>query len=683
MGRRLAGGAVVVGVVLGLTPGAPATSAAPHLPTRQVAHSVGVLGAADEDGMRLETSSTYHVEPAAGVVRATIDVTVTNETPDEVTSTYISQAYFPRLGILTLAEAGNFVATKDDGTPLGVEIEPLEVPQVVIAAVDLVPDLYYQDTQKLRVSYDLPNQAPRSERLTRVNAGFAAVVPLPFGDTGLSKVEVTVPERFDVTVEGTTHGMVTDERGDRKVVTESAIEAPDTWDAVVVARDLKHLRRQKLQASGIDIDVLAWPEDKQWSDFVTKQLKRGLKAIGELVKLPPPEDDRLRVVETIAPYIYGYAGWYDVIAGTIEIGDELDARTVLHEVTHLWFNDDLFTQRWINEAFAEEYATRALKRMGEPLANPGPIVPGPGAVRLNDWSDPALFDEQTEEQEAYGYNASWAVLRSISDEIGMKRLAKVLETAAGKRIAYQGDPDPERWSTRADWRRLLDLLQEVGGSKRAKDLFAQHVTVGDESALLAERAEARQAYAGLRAKGKKWTPPHAVRKAMGDWDFGRAKRLMATSRKVLDLRSQLAKALGRLDASPPVALERAYETGKDDLRDLEETAATYLRTGRRIAEADRASDEGDGLWGSIGLLGSDPGDDVREAVSRFTEGEVRDADEAAGRAISAVADAPEEGKRRVSGVVAAAALAGVILLAKRTVPVLPGGVPLPRRKRDG
>ena len=669
--RRVAAAVVVLGIALGSTPGAPAAAPRIDLPVHRVAHDVEVLGAADEDGMRLETASAYRVDPAAGVVRVTVDVTVTNETPDEVTSTYVSQAYFPRLGILTLAEAGNFVATKDDGTPLGVEIEPLEVPQVVIAAVDLVPDLYYQDTQRLRVTYDLPNQAPRSERLTRVNAGFAAVVPLPFGDPGLSKVEVSVPGRFEVVVEGTTHDLVTKEGDDRTVLEASAIEAPDSWDAVVVARDLERLREQKVETSGLDIEILAWPEDREWSAFVAEQLEGGLGALEELVALPAPEGDRLRVVETIAPYVYGYAGWYDVVEGTIEIGDDLDARTVLHEVTHLWFNDSLFTQRWISEAFAEEYATRVQQRMGEPLAEPDPVVPGaPGAVRLNDWSDPALFDESTAEQEAYGYNTSWSVLRAVTDEIGMKRLAKVLETALAERIAYQGDPEPETWSTRVDWRRLLDLLEEIGGSKRARDLYAAHVVSGDESARLEARATARAAYRKLAQAGKEWTPPLAVRRAMGDWEFGRVRELIGSARKVLAVRAELTKTLAPLDLAPPEAFEKAYETGTGDLGEARDTAAGYLRTGRRIAEADAAAARDDGVWGAIGLLGSDPADDVGTAADRFTDGDVKGAAAAATSAIDAVDGAAEEGRRRVFGVVALAALAGYVVLARRTGPGL-------------
>ncbi len=107
----------------------------------------------------------------------------------------------------------------------------------------------------------------------------------------------------------------------------------------------------------------------------------------------------------------------------IEIGDELDQQVILHELAHLWFNDSLFRGRWINEAFANQAAALAMAELGEDQPQPEAIEPDdPGRLKLNDWSDPDLQAEVTEDQERYGYNTSWAVLDAIADEIGVERL---------------------------------------------------------------------------------------------------------------------------------------------------------------------------------------------------------------------------------------------------------------------
>ncbi|MCP3910813.1 MAG: hypothetical protein GY745_18820 [Actinomycetia bacterium] len=36
--------------------------------------------------------------------------------------------------------------------------------------------------------------------------------------------------------------------------------------------------------------------------------------------------------------------------------DEVDEQLTLHELSHVWFNDSLFDQRWITEGLADEVA---------------------------------------------------------------------------------------------------------------------------------------------------------------------------------------------------------------------------------------------------------------------------------------------------------------------------------------
>ena len=88
----------------------------------------------------------------------------------------------------------------------------------------------------------------------------------------------------------------------------------------------------------------------------------------------------------------------------------------------------------------------------------------------------------SDDQERYGYNTSWAVLDAIADEIGVERLPKVIRAAEAGEVAYRGPGDPEELARTFDWKELLDLFEEVGGSAKAAALFERHVVSEAESA---------------------------------------------------------------------------------------------------------------------------------------------------------------------------------------------------------
>ena len=86
------------------------------------------------------------------------------------------------------------------------------------------------------------------------------------------------------------------------------------------------------------------------------------------------------MIESNTPYLYGYAGWFEPVNDVIEIGDELDQIVILHELTHRWFNDQMFSTRWINEGLAEELAAQAMAELdGDPEASKLPPASDPGS----------------------------------------------------------------------------------------------------------------------------------------------------------------------------------------------------------------------------------------------------------------------------------------------------------------
>lgn len=534
------------------------------------------------EGIDLEASSTYVLDDAARLVHVTYEARVTNTEPSTYTFYSIITPYLAKLGIPVQKEATNVVASHDDGSTLPVSIEGTDSPFVSIAVIDLEPDLFYPDTQVVRLSYDLPPQPARSAGVVRLNEAFATFPTFAIGDPGKTTVKVVVPERYDVELIG--DDLVRSEVDGQQVFLATGIGDPDAFFANVVARDDGELMARHVELGKEDVRVLGWPDDAEWVDFVADQVRDGVPALSQLIGLPWPAKRRLDVTETVSPYIYGYAGWYSPEDSTIEIGDELDQQVILHELSHLWFNDDLFTDRWVDEALADVYAAHAMTALGDEAPVPDPIDPAAtGAIALNDWSDPLLQDDIALEQEAYGYNASWSVLDQIADEVGIDKLSAVVREAAKANLTYAAEGRSYPLRVASGWHQLLDLLQDRAGSTLAEPLFWTSVASTSDRSAMADRAALRTAYAELTAAGGGWAPPLPVRMAMSRWQFSSATSAITEARELVPLRDQLVQQLTDLGVGVPASIRTAWET-TPSLAELRRELETDLAAARSVAE---------------------------------------------------------------------------------------------------
>jgi hypothetical protein len=626
------------------------------------AAGVGVGPAlAEDDGLRFESRSVYRLDPASDVVNVTVELTVTHEVPDPSDGSFY---YFDGVSLAVPAEAAN-VSAVGDGGPAAVMLEPSDLPTWRHATIEVTPVLRFRQTRSYTLTFTLPGLAPRSEGLTRINDAVAAFLAVAHGDPGLASVEVVLPSTLDTDVVGADVEARVD--GDVRVYTAAGIADPDTWAASVLARDEEALVDNRIEAAGHAIDVRAWPGDTAWSEFVTQQAQTGIPALEELIGLPwPAPADGLDVVESVTPLAHGFGGWYDSSRNTIEIGDELDPHLVLHELSHLWFNGTLFDQRWILEGLAEDYASRALATVGG--AAPGPEVLGPdhpGALPLNAWTaSEGVRDEVTVQRELFAYATAWSVVRRLNDEIGTEAMAAVLATAADDLIAYQGDAPPEGFTGPADWRRLLDLLEEVGGSTTASDVFATVVATPEQQPSITDRRSARAVYDGLEVAGGDWTPPLAVRQAMAAWDFASALALAETASAVLGVRDQITASVEPLGVEAPEPLESAYESASGDATDLDDVASLAdetLDAAGELVSADQLADADRGVLATIGLWGRDVDAELRTAVAEFENGDPAAATEHADRVEQLLDGARGAGRLRAAAA-AAVLLIGVALV---------------------
>jgi len=581
-----------------VAPATPATSAAPARPVVPVGPGQTEAG----DGLRAEANTSFVVDPTARVIRASTEMTLTHE--------YDPDYYFFSYDVLVLSESVNHRAVRSDGATLGVDVEADENPEAGVshAMVDLQPNLFAGDTITFRLDYDLPFQPPRATGWSRGNDAVVTFPAFTPGDPGLARLEVRLPTGYEVEMGGET---LTETEAEGQIVLKAeTIAEPSVFTSVIVATRDDKLISEEVEVAGLTLHLRAWPDDAAWIDYVGEQLGAQMPVLEELTGQSWPADrGELEVAESSVPGAHGYAGWFDHFENSITLGDAFDPATIAHELAHVWFNGTLFTDRWVNEGMADEYAESTLEQLGTPGFQPATMPPpdpaAPGAVALNDWTDTWSFDDVDHEREMYAYLASWHVMDQVADEIGVEGLRTAVTAAVDREMSYPADPEGEEITGLITWRVLLDLLENAG-STRADGLFVRYVANADQRAEMDARRVARTTYAAFAEKGGEWTPPFELRRALGTWEFEKVDGLIAEAEGVLAVRDEIEGVLAEAPgpAVELTGLEESYESARD-LENVAEEAATSLDAAHAYRDAQEHHDEvAGGLIARVGLVGS-------------------------------------------------------------------------------
>ena len=459
------------------------------------------------DDIEITTEARYTVDPRDAVVHVVVDITAVNRKPDLVTGTGATRYFFDGVNLGVQPEAKRLRATQD-GAPVDVSAVRREGYRLVTVAF---PDnLYFGETARLRLTFDLPAGEPRSTSDVRVGPAFATFTAWAFGDEGTVRIEV--PEAFEVDIAG--ERMEREgSSGQHRAWTADATDA-SSWYAWVNATERRRAHRAtgSRLAEGDEVVIRGWPDDRRWRNLVRELLEDGVPALVERIGLPWPVDGALEVTEVHTPLLEGYAGFYDPETDRITISEDLDDLTIVHEASHAWFNGELFTERWISEGLADEYAARVLGDLGRGAPSPERVGRrDDSAFPLGEWPPPAAIrDEEAGERESWGYAAAWQLMRRIVDRVGEDGMREVLAAAHAGTVAYPGEAAPEQSRLGNDWRRFLDLVEVAeagpGGVEAGPDdrsiagLLEQWVLPDPEQRLLPARAEALEAYAGRSSR---------------------------------------------------------------------------------------------------------------------------------------------------------------------------------------
>ena len=621
-----------------------------------------------------ESEITYTADVDAGSLALESRLQLTNLTADVRDGDQITRFFYEEIRITVPETVQNFRASSG-GQALTHTMRPGEEQDgqsFLVATIDLGRRLLYQESMELIIEYEIPGDPPRSETTFRINPAYINFAVLAWGDPGLTTVNVVTPASFDLELTGAEWDTTTTTDG-LTVHTVTGIEDPTEFLLRVKGYDDTALVVEEIDVDGIEIVMRAWPTDGEWSDLVTDAVTLGLPVLTDLIGLPWGLDEPLPVNQSAEVSLAGYGGWYLTAENLIELSEWADPHVVLHELSHVWFNQGLFVGRWINEGFAEVYSRRAAVDAGladeTELWVDQPPVDTAGVGPLNDWvfPDPAEQDpDQIRAYEDYGYATSNWVVQEIAYEIGFDTMAEVFAAADEDLIAYRGAPPPERFEGRDDWRRLLDLVEEVGGSQTATEIFTVYVTDED----LAVRTETRSSYRELAAEGEAWLPPFYVRESMSNWDFDIAAARIGEAQEVLRDWAIAEGNLKDLGVEPGDRVREAYETATASFDEAGALASSTAAATETLLAARDAVDRERNLLMQVGLIGVDLDAEYREAIDAL-RAEVLDRAISEGQeVISLVHGAERTGQVRLGAAGVGVVLIGgtaLILLRRRTV----------------
>ena len=601
------------------------------------------------NGLDASATTTYTVDFGAGVVRGRIDFGFVNSAADRQVDGQIEQTYFNGFKFGLPGDAVN-VAAAAASRPLAVTLRPTHNFQMVTVAFDA--NLEYGQRLDIAVTFDLPGYAPRRAEPLRANRAFVSFVAWAYGDPGLASVRIVTPAEADVSIpdldSGSSLRPQIETAGGSTIRTFHALVDPERFSLFVTAANDRRLADGRVRLNSNDVVVQAWPDDPKWGAFMARQVRRGLPALEQLIGRPLPDRSTLYVRESAEPGLEGYSGWFDYESGVVELGEELDQVVATHELAHGWFDDDTSYHRWVTEGLAETYANAVVRRDGgRPRRPVRPAPNAPGRQPLNEWEEFgfAFRDQPTE---TYGYTASYFVVSSLFHEIGAARMADVLAAIDAATPAYRLGGRIRKGP--AGWPRLLDLLEQVGGSERATRLFRRYVVTDVEADDLDARIAAREAYAELVERADGWSAPSGVDHDMERWDFDQAEDLIAAAEEVVAERDSFAAAAADVGVELPQTFEARFERAAtvealeligEDISDLQGALGV-------VSTADSAAGAGRNPLEALALGDETFASDLAEAREAIGADEPAVAEELAGQVRSTLAVAESVGRQRAN-----------------------------------
>lgn len=617
-----------------------------------------------DGGIEVSSVSRYVFEPDAQVVRATMEITLRNTSPNQPTGDGGYRYFFFNTYGIPLPEGATKIRARSNGATLRTSRDTIDgEPGFRMVEVHF-PDLMYGQRRTIELTFTLEGQPPRSEDPTRVGSNHAAFPVFGAGDPGRSTVEVSAPVGFPVESSSDSFTASDGPDGTRVYVTTEDNLNPG-FSATMSIRSREIGEGREVTAGGVPLVLVHFPEDTEWADFIETWTDQGIPVLEDLTGLEwPGTIDRIR--EDPRPDARGFAGWYSTSLREIVLSEDLDHHVLFHELAHAWSGP--FEQRWVSEGFAEFLAAQTTMRLDVPaIERPDVTHTDTLAVPLDEWGDSE--DGRSAEIDQWAYPASSQVMTRLLDGLDDEELNALLHEAHTASSAWDL-PDRRDISSTFDSYMLLDLL-DAHAAPSATDgtsleLYRDWVLDDEGLALLEERGPALAAYDEYTAPSP-WGAPLTLRRYMSRWQYGNADRWMSLWPSLPEDAASVVELADRTDTRLPAELreefelagdERAYAALADTLADAQAALESY-------AQAQAAVDADRGVLARLGapLLRVDSVADT--AGEHISTGDYAASRTASATAIERADRATAAGAAVIALVVLALALAALVIRARR------------------
>ncbi len=425
---------------------------------------------------------------------------------------------------------------------------------VALVAVDIPAG-----NAEIELRYAIPSGPPRTRGHARVNPAHVSFIAWLDGNLGSGSVRIELPPGF----RGASYGgdiPIESDGPQGQVWMDDNLASSSLW-MEFIARNEAGLARSSVPVGDQEVKIAGWADDPEWIAFAEETVAWAVPLLEELIGQPWPEPD-LVVIESTEPNAIGAAGWFSVWDSEIAVDDQLDVRTMVHELAHAWFNYVRLEERWLVEGWAEDYSALAISlHTGEEVVPAVPDSSQPGTTQLDAW-----LRSGTGEGELNAYETSWYVLHTIREEVGTEAMAEVFATLLGGRRSYHVPGDPVVWPANTT-ARFLDVVENVGGSDVADDLLGSHILGAAWADRLELRASARAGYERLVASG--YTVPPLIRDQLEGWKFELALPTIAAAESILERMGALESLAQEAGRPLPASIVDGYETAQSDLSAVE------------------------------------------------------------------------------------------------------------------
>lgn len=606
-------------------------------------------------------TTTYVVNPAKGEIDVTIQLSIRNNKPSLVSTsicgwyicTNTTNYYYDTAYVGVEIEAGAVRATANSG----------KVKQSVSKTTTYYRELklayapvYYHQTRVVTVTYAIP-AAPHASGGFRAGKAYAELCAVGNGaDTG--SVNVVIPDGYAVGFTGGTHLSQSSDANGLQTFSSGSVGTPYNVWTCLEASNSSNLMGTTVTAGDQTFKIQAWPEDTTWASTVGGDVKGDVQKLEDLTGLKMP-GGTINISEAGNSELGDYVGVYNPTTKTATVTEATDDSTVAHELSHIWFNKNLFTATWMDEGFAGYSEQVAGAGKYKPCLSPG-TYPGDGSPDVTTWQ--FLDVNSTAQDQAvtdWQYAASCYLVTRIAETIGPANFKAVVVAANDGDIPYVGASPTEKSPMAGPpitAKALLDLIDERGmvaaGNKdlnEAQTLFASYGIFSP--ADLSDRSTARVAYHKLADSTKGWKMPVAVRGPMSTWDFAAAQKAMATETQILGLRDKIQASLPglSLDGSPIQTKFEAAAT-QADLDALLVLTKKEADAAAKLAQAKQLNGASHSIFEMVGLLGANPVASITQATDAVKNAKPDEASSAAQNAIDILKGSSDQGLMRLGAV---------------------------------